>query len=189
MTTSKLKRIGLPALVVGGVAAGSLFAPIGIAAAQEVDPDAETTEAEETEAEETKERNGRRGHKGNFREVVRDTLGLTGEEIREARSEGQSLSDVADAQGVAVEDLADALVASIEAKVDNAVEEGKIDADKAAEIKDGLDEKVEAKLSRTAEDRADRADGEGRRGHGKKGNRGDRANSETVESNLEDANI
>lgn len=112
---------------------------------------------------------GRRGG-GASLEALEETLGLSGEEIRASLSEGNTLADIAEAQGVSVEDLADQLIASMEERLDAAVEDGKIDEDRAEEIREGLEEKVDERLNSEFDGSRDGA------GRGHRGNRGDRGN-------------
>lgn len=110
-----------------------------------------------------------RGHRGpGFRGagVVADTLGLDGSELRDALQSGQSLADVAAEQGVAEEDLVAAIVDQVEERVNGAVDAGRIDDEKAAEILAGAQERAEAIVSGDFEP----GDGGfGRRGPGRPG--------------------
>ncbi|MGI9599315.1 MAG: hypothetical protein ACR2QK_24340 [Acidimicrobiales bacterium] len=145
MATSKFKRFGIPAaLVVGGVTAGSLFAPLGLASAQDGD-DADNGSTDESEStEERGHRHGRRGHRGFKAEAVTEALGLSREEIRAGFEDGKTLAEMAEEQGISADALSSALVASITEAVEQAVADGKIDADKAqerlAEVEANIDE-------------------------------------------------
>lgn len=187
MTTSNLRRFGLPALVVGGATVGSLFAP-GLAAAQTAD-DADDTVTEEAPAEETEESEdgeGRQGRhhraRGQIKEIVTEILGLEAEEIREAVSEGLTLNDLAAQQDVDSDDLADALIGAAEERIAAKVEAGRIDEDQAAERLEGVEERVESFLNGERPERPERdGDGEGRR-RGYKRGFGDRDGGETTET-------
>ena len=151
MTTSKFKRIGLPAaLVVGGVTAGSLLAPIGLASAQESDStEADTTEESDSTTDSTEESDsttdsrasedgeGRRGrghnHRGSKADAIGEILGLERDEIKAGFEAGKTLSDLADEQGVDVEDLRSAMLDAVSERLNAAVENERIDADEAAE--------------------------------------------------------
>ncbi len=185
MTTSKFKRIGLPAaLIVGGVTAGSFLAPIGLASAQEADTDAEdtTTEESETEAEDNDgdENEGRRRghHRGAKAEVVTEALGLSTDEIREGFEEGKTLADMAAEQGVDVEDLKAAMVSAATERINAAVEAERIDADEAAEKLAEIEASIDERLN-TVPDLSER-EGKGR-GH-RHGQRG--ASLEALEETL-----
>lgn len=156
MTTSKIKRFGIPAaLVVGGVTAGSFLAPVGIAAAQEADTESEEETTEEETTEEETDREGRRDRRQNRRsgrsearsEAVSEALGLSSEEIRQGFAEGKSLADMAEEQGVEVSVLRDALLANMTERIDTAVEEGRIDEDEAAEKLAELEARVDERLT------------------------------------------
>lgn len=178
MATQNMKRFGIPtALVVGGVTAGSLFAPIGLAAAQEADSDTEpdTTvesdagevEAGESETGEDTEREGRRGNRRAAKaEALTEALGLTVEEIRAGFSEGNSIADMAEAQGVSTDDVKAALVAAANERIDAAVESGRLDEAEAEEKRAELDERIDEMIT------ADPSEFEGRRGHGNRGGHG-----------------
>ena len=101
---------------------------------------------------------GQRGQRGAaFSGELAEILGLDSSEIGEALRNGESLADLAAANGVDTQDLVDAIVASIEERVNGAVDEGHIDADKAAEIL--------ADASERAEDRVNGVFEAGDRGH------------------------
>lgn len=91
---------------------------------------------------------GQRGQRGAaFSGDIAEILGLDSSEIGEALRNGESLADLAAANGVDSQDLVDALVASIEERVNGAIEEGHIDADKAAEILADASERAEDKVN------------------------------------------
>ncbi len=191
---SRLRRFGLPVLAVAGaVTAGSFFAPVGLASAQDSDADAtvDDTDSNDTDSDDTdtgdgksEKDSGRRGHRHGARggalagvsDAVTDTLGVTTDELRQAAQDGKSLADVADEQGVAVSDLTDALTAEAQARLDEAVAEGKIDEERAGEISDQLAERVDQMVNATADDVRDRMSSAHRAMHKRAANR-----SENVE--------
>lgn len=164
------KRFGIPAaLVIGGVTAGSLFAPLGLASAQDDDAegDADTSTEENdsgssdsdstVDGEDGKERReGRRArHRARHQlgaEAVTEALGLTGEEVRAGLDEGKTIAELADEQGVSREDLIASLSASITDRIDQAVEDGKLDADRAAEMLAGVEARVTELIDSDPED-------------------------------------
>lgn len=103
-------------------------------------------------------RPGHRGH-GGFAggAELGDILGLENTEIREALADGSSLADLAEEQGVDSQDLVDAIVAATEERVNGAVENGRIDQEKADEILAGAEDKAESIVN---------GEFEGRRGPG-----------------------
>jgi len=105
---------------------------------------------------------GRRGH-GPGAGVVADVLGLEGSEIREALGDGQSLADLAAEQGVSTDELVDAIVDQVEEHVNGALESGRIDDEKAAEILAEAEARAEAMVNGELEP----GDGFGRRGPGR----------------------
>lgn len=84
---------------------------------------------------------GQRGPRGAG--AVADVLGLEGSEIRDALQDGSTIADLAAEQGVSVDDVVDALVAQAEERVATALENGRIDQEKADEILAGAEEHAE----------------------------------------------
>jgi len=166
MAISDLKRFLVPgALVVGGVTVGSILAPVALASADDdtgsTDSSSETDSDQSSDADST-EADGRRGDGKGLRarhriwhraralagDVVTETLGMTGEELRSALSEGKSLADIAVEQGVPVEDLTAALVGAAEERIDQAVSAGNLDEERAEEIKAELAERIDEHVNR-----------------------------------------
>ena len=67
-------------------------------------------------------------------------LGLSEEELHEALRDGKTLAEVAEDEGKSVAGLVDAMVAPAEERIDEAVEDGRLDEDRAAELKQRLEE-------------------------------------------------
>ena len=133
--------IGLIALGGVAVAAPSAFA-------QDTD---DTTRQEAREA--------RRAQKV---ETLTSALGISAEELQAAKEAGQSVADIAAAQGVDLQDVIDALVANAEARIDAKLAAGDIDAERAQEKLDSIEERITARVN-----------GEGgERGFGRGGPRG-----------------
>ena len=136
--------IGLMAF--SGVAA---FAPG--ASAQEADE----LSREERRAARQEARTERRAEKV---ETLTSVLGLSADELQEAREAGQSIADIAAEQGVDISTVVDALVSNAQARIDAKIAAGDIDADRAAEKLDSLEERITARVNGER--------GEGRRGNG-----------------------
>jgi len=83
---------------------------------------------------------------GGFDAAV-EALGITEEELHDALRSGQSIADVADEQGVDLQAVIDALVADATARIDGAVEDGDLDATRAAEVKENLVDKITAMVN------------------------------------------
>ncbi|MEM7272127.1 MAG: hypothetical protein AAF547_03515 [Actinomycetota bacterium] len=168
MTSSNLKRFGIPASVlVGGVTVGSLFAPIGLAAAQDAESDAESDATTEEAPAEDGERDGRRGpgKRGMKSEALTEALGLTAEEIRDGFQDGNTIADLAAEQGVDVADVEAALVAAANERLDEAVENGRIDEAEAAEKRADIEERVSELMTKDPSEFERKGRG-GRGGHG-----------------------
>ncbi len=110
-------------------------------------------------------RGGHRGGPAGGADIA-EVLGLEAGELREALADGQSIADVAEAQGVAVDDVVDAIVTATEERVAEAVENGRIDQEKADEILAEAAERADDIVNGESEP-GDR--GPGRRGPGGRG--------------------
>ena len=97
-------------------------------------------------------------------EPAAEVLGMTAEELREALP-GTSLAAIAAEQGVAVADVEAAIVTAGQERLDQAVENGRIDADRAAELSDRIAERASDLVDRTVPE-------DGFERHGKRGFRG-----------------
>lgn len=109
-------------------------------------------------------RDGRSHRKSGGSEIVQELLGLTQEEIREGFQAGQTLADLAEANGVSTDALVDAIVAEAEANVAEKLEAGDITQERADNILDGLEDKVEDKVTAERPARGERGTRGGVRG-------------------------
>ncbi len=135
-------------------------APVGLQDATD-----DTIEPGEAEA-------GRRGHHGHGNtEVVAEALGLTTDELHEARQSGQSLADIAAAQGVPIDTLIATLATSAEQNIAEKVAAGELTQEEA-------DERL-ADLTDRITERVNQAPGEGGRG-GRRGFRNGEAVAEAL---------
>lgn len=114
-----------------------------------------------------------RGNRGNRGGEVLEELGLTVEDIQAGREAGQTLAETAAASGVSEADLVSALVAQATERAETALEEGRIDADRAAEVLDGLDDRITERVNAEPGDRSER---------GNRGPRGQRGNGDQAET-------
>jgi len=73
------------------------------------------------------------GPRGEHREILTEVLGVTDDELREARDNGESLADVAAANNVETQAVVDALVADLDEHLDNAVEAERFTQEQADE--------------------------------------------------------
>jgi hypothetical protein len=134
------------ALAAGSIAVATL-SPIGTALAQDGTQTAPTTQSQPAD--------GQRDHKHLRRIVARagikDAAGVIGIEPQElvtALRGGQSIAQVATAHGVDPQAVIDKLVADASARIDQGVANGKLSAEKAAEIKGKLPERVTKAVNR-----------------------------------------
>lgn len=92
-----------------------------------------------------------------------ELVGVEADALKEALKSGRSLADVAVENGVDPQVLIDAVAESIEDKADEMLEEGRIDAEKAAEMRAGAESTAAKIVNRTLPD--DGGKHKGRRGH------------------------
>jgi hypothetical protein len=87
---------------------------------------------------------GPRGHGGVLLDldVAAEELGLTEQELREQLHDGASLAEIAEEQGVDVDDLVNVIVDAAEERLAAAVDDGRIDQERADEIAANLEERV-----------------------------------------------
>lgn len=157
MDKTRLGRIGsVAAGVAGGAVVGALlFAPLSSLAQDEggesPEPDATTQEDGTRGDRPFMDGRGPGGHGmmlGRGLDTVADALGVTDAELRSALEEGMSIADVAEDQGVDVQEVVDALVAAATERLDQAVEDGRLEEDRAEEIKAALPQRVAAMVER-----------------------------------------
>lgn len=86
---------------------------------------------------------GRAGHLGSL-EAAASYLDVTEAELRERLTEGDTLAEIAKAEGKSVDGLVKALVAAATEKLDDTVADGRLTKERAAELKQGLEERVTA---------------------------------------------
>lgn len=82
------------------------------------------------------------GHIGNIFGIAADVIGTDPAELAAAMREGATLASLAEANGVSPQAVIDALLEPAFARVDEAVANGRIDEEKAAELKANATEKV-----------------------------------------------
>ena len=170
-TTTLTALIAAGALAVGGVA----LAPAALAATAD-DGGTTTTENDERRGPGAGHgpghgpgHGGERGeHRGAAIESILDTLGITADELRDARQHGASLAELAEAQGVEVATLVDALITAAEEHIAEHVANGDLSPEEADERLAEVEERITDRVNGEA---PERGDGE-RRIHGHGGHRG-----------------
>ncbi len=146
----------------GAVAAAALtFGATSAASAQEeVEPATnDVVEADEATSSREERRAARQERRSERRADISEIVGLSIEEIRAARDDGQSLADIA---GDSTDELADYFVERATARVEAGVESGRLTEDEAAErlatIEQRIAERIEnPELSERGERRGNRA--------------------------------
>ncbi len=109
MEKTRTKTAGALAvtLAAGGVAGALLFTPTASGAQEDTSGDTPTTEESEApEAARAEHRAEREARAAGLAEV----LGISTDELRQARDDGQTIAEVAEANGVALETVTDHLV-------------------------------------------------------------------------------
>jgi uncharacterized protein YidB (DUF937 family) len=85
------------------------------------------------------------GPRGGIRagfDAAAQALGISAEDLRSALRDGRTIADVAEEQGIDVQAVIDAMVAEATTHIDEEVAEGDLDADRAAELKEDLPERI-----------------------------------------------
>lgn len=75
-------------------------------------------------------------------DAAAETIGITEDDLRDALRDGETIAEVAEAQGVEPQTVIDALVADATTRIDDAIADGELDADQAAELKEDLPERM-----------------------------------------------
>jgi hypothetical protein len=73
------------------------------------------------------------GPRAEHREILSDVLGVTTDDLKEARDNGESLADVAEANGVETQAVIDALIADLDEHLDLGVEAERLTQEEADE--------------------------------------------------------
>ncbi|MYD95402.1 MAG: hypothetical protein F4Y02_17340 [Chloroflexi bacterium] len=96
--------------------------------------------------------------------IVSEQTGVSVEDIRAKLAEEQSLADVIEEAEGDQAAVIDAAMEALETRLTAAIESGRVDSDKADELRDGMRQRIESAL--------DADGGPGCKGHGKSGSRG-----------------
>ncbi len=163
-------------LVSTALAAGSLIGA-GVVSAQVDDTVPADTPAEQPadEAPADAPADGTRAARGERRaeraQATADLLGITVEELHDAREEGQTLAQLAEANGVDVQTIIDAKVDAATERINAGVDEGRFTEAEAAEKLAEVEERVTTRVNEGHPEHGER----GPRGPGGRGGRsGDR---------------
>lgn len=89
------------------------------------------------------------GRDGKLGTEIADVLGTDVDTLREALRSGQSIADVAEANGVDIQVVIDAMIAQATDRIDTAVENGRLTDEAAAELIDGLSDKIAERVDQT----------------------------------------
>jgi len=137
--------------LIGLIAFGGLAVGAPAAYAQDAPtPDAPTTQEDGERPTREERQAAREARKAERIEMLTNLLGVSADELAEARQSGQSLADVAAAQGVDVQVVIDALVADKTARIEARIAEGNLSdaaAERAAEKLANVEERVTARVN------------------------------------------
>jgi polyhydroxyalkanoate synthesis regulator phasin len=91
------------------------------------------------------ERGGHRhGRRGMHLDLIAETIGIDADDLRTALEDGQTIGEVAADNGVDASAVVDALVAEMETKLDEAVTDGRLTEEQAAERLAGAADRAQA---------------------------------------------
>jgi uncharacterized protein (DUF433 family) len=96
---------------------------------------------------ETKQRRGHRILKDAVQAAAKE-IGVSVNELKDARNSGKSIAQVAKDHNKSVDDVVDAVVKAAASDIDQAVKDGKLDAQKADQIKQKLPDRVKLLVNR-----------------------------------------
>jgi polyhydroxyalkanoate synthesis regulator phasin len=169
-----IAAIATAAIVLGGFSVALVLQSPDVASAQEVETedtgtavpagiedvladlveDGVITEEQSTQiADALRDRIGHfRGHRGGLDrgghlETVAGVIDVDVAALAEALRDGQTIADVAEANGSSAQAVIDALVAEMNTNLDQAVEDGKLTADKADEIRADAPDRIESMVN------------------------------------------
>ena len=131
-----LTAAALTAALAAGGAGGALLGQPLISGAQQSDDSTTTTEAPDEAG---------RMHRGGLRfglDAAAEALGMSADDLRSALEDGKTIADVANEKGVDVQTVIDAMVADATERIDQRVSDGDLDADRAAELKEDLPQRI-----------------------------------------------
>jgi len=89
-------------------------------------------------------RHGRFGRGGKHLDLIAETIGIEADDLRAALEDGQTIGEVAADNGVDASVVVDALVAEMETKFDEAVTDGRLTEEQAAERLAGAADRAQA---------------------------------------------
>lgn len=160
----KTTRFVLPAsLLAGGMMVGAIFSPIALSGAQTGD-DGSDTSADSSATAEAPEAGHRKGghHRPGITEEVLEELGLSVDDLKAGHEAGLTLVEIAAQNGITEADLIAAIETSTTEHLAQAVADGTIDADRAAEIEAELTDRITERVN-TVRERGAGGEGRGQR--------------------------
>ncbi|HEX7094316.1 MAG TPA: hypothetical protein VF183_00435 [Acidimicrobiales bacterium] len=148
------------AALLGGGAAGALLGTPTLTAAQEEDGSTTTTAPDDTTTTtpDSTDDGEARDHERHAKcgpavprpslSAAAEALGISVDELREELRAGSSIADVAEERGVDLQAVIDAMVAAATEEIDERVAAGRLDAERAEELKAELPERIASLVQR-----------------------------------------
>src|SRR5436189_158568 len=97
---------------------------------------------------------GRRGHGARLAlRTAAPTIGVSVADLKQARKNGKSIAQVAKDHNKSVDDVVNAIVKQATSDIDQAVKDGKLDSEKADQIKQKLPDRVTQLVNREPKQR------------------------------------
>jgi hypothetical protein len=146
--TRLLRGGGLAAAVGAGALAGALlFTPVASLAQGTPSPEATTSTPAPDDRKDDRSCPFGGGH-GGLSEAA-EALGISGDELHDALVEGKSIATIAEERGVELQTVVDAMVNTGTERIDAALADGRIDEDRAAELKAELADRIDEFVQQT----------------------------------------
>ena len=154
-----IASVTLTAGLAAGGLAGALLGVPGVSGAQTPTTEAPTQAPAQQDPDAQPPGRGRGGpgcHKGPRLQAAATALNMSLDDLRAQLREGKTIADVARAKGVDPQRVIDAMVADATQHIDQAVRDGKLTAEQAAQRKEGLQERITRMVNEGPPRRGDR---------------------------------
>ena len=164
-----LKKTFTIAVVAASLFGGALVAIPLLASAQDDSPSLEPeTSQEESEIQKEKKDKDRGPQKREFLGEVLLEVGLDPDTVKEGFANGQTLGDTAEANGISSETVTDAIVSAMTERLSQAIADGKITPEEAAEKAAGIPDRATEIVNSIPEKKDKRGHNLGNKGNQKK---------------------
>lgn len=137
-----LRNAAVAAALIGVPLAGATLAPSFASAQDTPTEEAPAPDAETAPGGEEAPREGCHGRHGPKLDAAAEAIGIERDALAEALRSGETIADVAAANGVDVQTVIDAMVTAANERIDQAVTDGRLTEDEAAEKRAEIDQRV-----------------------------------------------